>query len=160
MSPNVLVNRARTENWAGNLEAARDAGVRALELSPGMTAQRAALGIVLIRLGRKDEGLAEIAKEQSLGYRLYNGAVAQHLIGAPDEADVLLPRLLELGDSWAFQVANLHALAGRNDEAFRWLERAYDLHDTGIAYSMVSWTLNGLHSDPRWPAFVEKVGLR
>jgi tetratricopeptide (TPR) repeat protein len=160
MNPNVLVNRSRVEGWANNLEAARDASLRALELVPGMTAQHAALGVTLIRLGKKDEGLAEVAKEHSLGYRLYYGAVAQHLIGAPNEADALLEQVLELGDAWAFQVATLHALAGRNDEAFRWLERAYDLRDTGIASSMVSWTLNGLHSDPRWPAFVAKVGIR
>jgi len=160
MNPNVLVNRSRIEGWADNLEAARDASLRALELVPGMTAQHAALGVTLIRLGKKDEGLAEGAKEHSLGYRLYYGAVAQHLIGAPNEADALLEQVLELGDPWAFQVATLHALAGRNDEAFRWLERAYDLRDTGIASSMVSWTLNGLHSDPRWPAFVAKVGIR
>jgi len=98
--------------------------------------------------------------EQSLGYRLYYSAVAQYTIGAPDEGEALLLKVLELGDDWAYQVATLHALAGRNDEAFRWLERAYDLRDTGIASSMVSWTLNGLHSDPRWPGFVAKVGIR
>ena len=160
MNPNVLANRSRAEGWAGNLEAARDASLRALELVPGMTAQRGALGITLIRLGKKDEGLAHVAKEESLGYRLYNSAVAQHLIGAPDVADALLPRLLELGDSWAFQVACVHALAGRNDEAFRWLERAYDLHDPGIPSIGVTWLLKGLHTDPRWTPFVAKVGLQ
>jgi serine/threonine protein kinase len=160
MNPNVLVNRSRVENWANHLEAARDASLRALEVSPEMTATRASLGITLIRLGRKDEGLAEIAKETSLGYRLYNSALAQHLIGAPDEADALLPRLLELGEEWAFQVATLHALAGRNDEAFRWLERAYDLRDPGIAAVGVSWVLKGLRSDPRWTPLVKKIGIR
>jgi len=137
-----------------------DASALTLELVPGMTAQRATLGIILIRLGKKDEGLAEIAKEQSLGYRLYYGGVAQYLIGEPDQGDALLAQLMELGEAWAYQVATLHAMAGRNDEAFRWLERAYDLRDAGIASITVTSSLEGLRSDPRWPAFVAKVGLR
>ena len=40
-----------------------------------------------------------------------------------------------------------------------WLERSYELHDSGIALLKVTWALKNLHSDPRWPRFLEKVGL-
>ncbi|HKO21515.1 MAG TPA: protein kinase [Candidatus Eisenbacteria bacterium] len=160
MNPQVLGNRARVETWASNLGAARDASLRALELSPGMTAQHAALGLTLLRLGQKEEGLAEIAKEGSLGYRLHAGAVAHHLVGEPEEADAFMAKLIELGEDWATQIACIHAMRGRADEAFRWLDRAYDQRDPGIGTITVLWQLQSLHSDPRWAPFVAKVGLR
>jgi len=140
--------------------AAHDACLRALELSPGMTALHSLVGMTLARLGRTEEGLAEIAKEGSLGYRLHAGAIAHHLRGEPEEVDALHAKLIELGDDWASQIAAIHALRGRVDEAFRWLERAYDLRDPGIGTITVLWHLQSLHSDPRWAPFVAKVGLR
>ena len=160
MNAQVHVNRARVEGWSSNLEAAHDACLRALELSPGMTALHSLVGMTLARLGRTEEGLAEIAKEGSLGYRLHAGAIAHHLRGEPEEVDALHAKLIELGDDWASQIAAIHALRGRVDEAFRWLERAYDLRDPGIGTITVLWHFQSLHSDPRWAPFVAKVGLR
>ena len=59
----------------------------------------------------------------------------------------------------AFQIAEVHAARGEFDEAFRWLERAHDEHDPGIAQAKASWCLLPLYGDPRWGALMRKVRL-
>jgi hypothetical protein len=52
------------------------------------------------------------------------------------------------------------AFRGRVDEAFEWLELAYEQRDNGITEMMTSPFLRPLHPDARWPAFLDKLGLR
>jgi hypothetical protein len=52
------------------------------------------------------------------------------------------------------------AFRGRLDEAFEWLELAYEHRDNGIVEMMTSPFLRPLHADIRWPALLDKLGLR
>jgi serine/threonine protein kinase/tetratricopeptide (TPR) repeat protein len=159
LDPMVLSNRARLEALSSNLEAAGEAYLRALELSPGMTGVHSALGLLYLRRGMGGEAIAEIQKEVTAGYREYALAAAYYALGKRQESDAALARLLTEGEPWGFQFAMAHASRGETDEAFRWLDRSHELRDSGIVFSMMSFQLNGLHSDPRWPVFLRKVGL-
>ena len=75
------------------------------------------------------------------------------------ESDAALSRLLKESEQWGYQFASAHAGRGEVDEAFRWLERSYELHDSGIVLAKVTWSRKNLHSDPRWPRFLGKIGL-
>ena len=79
-----------------------------------------------------------------------------------DEADAILQQLIDgvEGDSAYFQVAESMAFRDRLDEAFEWLELAYEHRDNGIVEMMTSPFLKPLHADDRWPALLEKLGLR
>ena len=159
LDPHVHMNRGRIELWAGNLEAAREGYLRAVELSPGMASVHSSLGLVYLRLGMGDKAMAEIQKESSPGYREYALAIAYHTLGMHQESDAALARLLTESEQWGYQFATVHAVRGEVDEAFRWLERSYELHDSGVALVKVTWPLRSLHSDPRWPRFLKKIGL-
>ncbi len=159
LNPSVHVNRGRIEVWASNLEAACEGYQRALELSPGMAAVHSSLGLVYLQRGMGDDAIAEIQKEASPGYREYALAIAYHALAMQAESDAALARLLREGEQWGYQFAVAHAGRGEIDEAFRWLERSYELHDSGIVLVKVTGTLKSLHSDPRWPRFLEKIGL-
>ncbi len=52
----------------------------------------------------------------------------------------------------------MYAFRGEVDKAFEGLERAYDQRDPGLAW-IRSMLLANLHDDPRWAAFLEKLGL-
>ena len=56
-------------------------------------------------------------------------------------------------------IAEVHAVRGENDAAFEWLDRAYRQHDGGLAGMKSSLHLRGLASDPRWSAFLLKMGF-
>jgi tetratricopeptide (TPR) repeat protein len=159
LDPIVLENRARFEGLSSNLEAACEAHRRALELSPGMTAVHSSLGLLYVQRGMGEEGIAEIQKEAAAGYRECALAIAYHMLGRHQESDGALARLRAEGEHWGFQFATALAIRGETDEAFRWLERSYELRDSGVVFAKMNPHLIGLHSDPRWPRFLKKIGL-
>jgi serine/threonine-protein kinase len=159
LNPSVLGNRGRAEAWVGNLEAARDTYLRTLELSPGRTAIHGTLGVIYIRLGLVEQGLAELRKESAEGYRDYFSSIAYLMVGDREQSDAAFARLRERGEDWSYQFASIHAMRGEVDEAFRWLDRAYELRDPGLAFITYHDAMQSLHSDPRWPRFLERIGL-
>jgi hypothetical protein len=50
-------------------------------------------------------------------------------------------------------------MRGEKDRAFEWMERAYAQRDGGLAEMKSSPRLRSLHGDPRWDAFLKKMGL-
>ena len=63
------------------------------------------------------------------------------------------------GNLNAFQFAEIYADAGEIDEAFKWLDVARDVHDPGAVIAKIDHFLEPLHDDPRWPVFLESMGL-
>ena len=56
-------------------------------------------------------------------------------------------------------VAEIYGALGWKDEAFTWLNKAYDEHDPQIVSLKVTPTLDPLRSDPRFIELVRRVGL-
>ena len=159
LDPNAHLNRARVEAWARNHDLACQSYSRALELSPEMAWAHAGLGLQYLALGRTDEAIVEIQKDSSAGYRDFGLAVAYHVGGRREESDAALARLIGHGEQWGVQIASAHGARGEVDEAFRWLDRSFELRDSGIVMTRMSLWFASLHSDPRWPKYLEKVGL-
>jgi eukaryotic-like serine/threonine-protein kinase len=63
------------------------------------------------------------------------------------------------GYSSAYNIAILYADLGQADEAFKWLDTAYQEHDGGLEYLKTDFLLDPLRSDPRFAELVRKVGL-
>ncbi|MBV9226939.1 MAG: winged helix-turn-helix domain-containing protein [Acidobacteriaceae bacterium] len=59
----------------------------------------------------------------------------------------------------AYEAAFLHAALGQKEEAFHWLDLAYQQHDPGMTYLKRDPCLDSLRSDPRFPQLVRRVGL-
>ena len=53
----------------------------------------------------------------------------------------------------------MYAARGEADHAFDWLERAYVQRDPGLAEMKPDPLFRSLHADPRWDAFLRKMGL-
>jgi tetratricopeptide (TPR) repeat protein len=49
--------------------------------------------------------------------------------------------------------------AATRNQAFLWLDTAYEQHDLALASVLSFPELASLKSDPRWPAFLDKMGL-
>ena len=159
LNPEVHFNRARVEAWSENLEAASEAFIKTLQLSPGSAGAHHNLGINYLRRGMVDQAIAEIQKEESRGYRYCGLAVAYFIAGRKKDSDEAMANLHQESEEWGIQFAVAHAVRGERDEAFHWLERSYELHDSGVAMLRVNWACRNLHDDPRWPRFLAKVGL-
>ena len=63
------------------------------------------------------------------------------------------------GYSSAFRVAGMYAELGDKDQAFQWLNTAYQERDFFLFGLKTDFSLDPLHSDPRFAELVRKVGL-
>ena len=142
------------------LSEAESAFRKALEISPEATSRRALLALTLLAQGRHDEALAEASGESAEWARLFALAIVQHARGRAEESQRALQQLIEAyGHIAAYQIALAHAARGEVDAAFEWLDRAYAQRDSGLAFLRGHKILQPLHDDPRWRAFLEKLGF-
>ncbi len=63
------------------------------------------------------------------------------------------------GYSSAYNIALLYADLGDKDQAFRWLNTAYQERDLNLVGLKIDFQLDPLRSDPRFAELVRKVGL-
>ena len=110
--------------------------------------------------GRLDEALEAAKCVVHETFRLLALANVYHAQGRHTESDAALKELIEThADTGAFQIAEAFAYRDDRDQAFAWLERAYAQRDAGMHMLRESQSMRGLHADPRWQAFLAKVGL-
>jgi eukaryotic-like serine/threonine-protein kinase len=139
---------------------AEAASRRALELIPRKPAAGAYLSLALVAQGRGEEALAEAEREPEERLRLLALAIIHHALGHASESDAALRSLIEQhGDAAPFQVAESFGARGEVDSAFEWLERAYQQRDAGLAEMKLNARFRTLHGDPRWAAFLRRMGF-
>jgi predicted N-acyltransferase len=59
----------------------------------------------------------------------------------------------------AYGIARLYAELGNKDQAFHWLNTAYQERDTYLEGLKTDYQLDPIRSDPRFSEMVHKVGL-
>ena len=62
--------------------------------------------------------------------------------------------------STPFDMAEIFAQLGKNDQAFAWLEKAYEERSVMMMYLKVAPNLDPLRSDPRFAGLLRRVGLQ
>jgi tetratricopeptide (TPR) repeat protein len=100
-------------------------------------------------------------KEESLGYRLYALGAIYHVAGRHEEADRALNDLIHGasgGESWAIQIAFVYAIRNELDEAFHWLNRAFELRDAGTIQVHTAAGWDHVRADSRYPQYLKKIG--
>ena len=83
-------------------------------------------------------------------------------MGNEAEARQILNELIEARSKRvvsAWGIAALQASLGDVDEAFRWLETAFEEGAAGLVFLRVHPRLDPIRSDPRYPALVRRLGL-
>jgi serine/threonine-protein kinase len=82
--------------------------------------------------------------------------------GKKGEARAVLDELKQISQTQyvpADRIALIYAGLGENDEAFAWLEKAYEEHAFHMGWLKVEPRWDSLRSDPRFQELVRKVGL-
>ncbi len=59
----------------------------------------------------------------------------------------------------SYGVAQVYARLGEKEQAFAWLERAYQERDTGLVLLKVEPAFDNMRADPRFRNLMERVGL-
>ncbi len=142
----------------GKLKEAEATCRMALEISPDGFGFRYWLAMALDAQGRRPEAVAEVLLDKTNWSRLTCLACLHHREGNGAESAAALAELKQscAGDA-AFQIAQVHAVRGESDEAFAWLERAFDQRDAGVSLVKSCPWFDNVHGDPRWAQFLRKV---
>lgn len=146
--------------WAGRLEESDAAATKALELNPQHPWSHLRLGINQLARSRPQEALAEMERETHPLFRLQGLAFVYYALGRKKEADAALTQIISHWEATApFQIAEIYAFAGKPDDAFRWLDKAYAGHDGGLIYVKDDPLLKNIEHDPRYVAFLKRMRL-
>ena len=150
----------RTLRLAGRRSEATDYFSKALELSPNASQCHSMISLLLSEEGRHAEAAADAELEVTPWSREFTRAVVHGAAGNREASDRGLAALIKSnGDTALYQIALAHAARGEVDEAFAALDRGYALRDPGLSLSRPEPLLRNLHDDPRWPAFLTRMGF-
>jgi len=145
---------------AGRLAESEKAFRRALDLAPQRFVSAALLALVLLDQGRTDRAIVEATKEPDDFWCQWSLAIIYTTCGQSEKADDALRTLTEkYSEGNAYQIAEVYSMSGELDDAFEWLDTALGEKDPGVTHSMVNPRFRPLHRDPRWAAFIKKVGF-
>lgn len=146
--------------YGRRLNEAETALKKAIELNPKYPGARVFLGRVYLSQSQPEKAIAEIEQEPEPFWRLYGMVLVHHAMGREEEAGMELSKMIEdYQDIGAIQIAEIYSYLGKVDEAFHWLDRAYDQRDGGLADIKGDPMLKNLMNDPRYSAFLKKMNL-
>ena len=145
---------------AGCFDEAEAAFRKALELTPNAGYKPYWLSRTLLARGEPERALEELQNQLIESWRIAGLSVIYRALGRTDEADAALADLTErFASSHAMKIAEGHAYRGEIDEAFVWLERAYEQRDPLVPWVRGNRLLVNLEDDPRYEPFLERMGL-
>jgi serine/threonine-protein kinase len=159
---------ATTYYWAGQDDLAIAQSRRALELGKDSQTHEL-LADIYARKGMNKEAMAELQQSiaaagdeqgaedlgrdfESLGYE----RVMRHLNEITLEAAREQARTAYVSP---VLFANTYAKLGDRDKAFAWLDKAVDERAPWLTYIKTDPAFDGLHSDPRFPRLLQRIGL-
>ncbi len=156
----IMSSLASTYHMARQFEKAELQSLHLLELNPDFSTGHSDYAATLMYLGRCEEALVEADKEAEDVRRLLIQSWVLDCLGRTAEADAALELYIEkYQDFWAYQIAESYALRKRPDDAFKWLEAAWQYRDPGLANILGEPAFVNVHFDARWEPFIEKLGL-
>lgn len=138
-----------------------------LELDAHFAPAHQTLGWVYLHSGKQEEAIREFQNALQLSgtedtdLQLDLG-FAYAVTGKRDEARRILAKLEKLHEQGVVpsgSVAILHGALGESNEAFAWLEKAYEERDPQLTYIKAGRRFEPLRKDPRFEQLVHRVGL-
>lgn len=158
LNPTGSVAYAAALQRAGRSDEAIREYRRLLDLQPDFTLAYSGLGPALFSAGRHDEAIDALRRAGdpgALGYALARS-------GRTAEAQEILASLHARRENAyvsPLAFASIHAGLGQHDEAFAWLERAYEERTPWLMRMNFDWKLAPLRGDERFEQLAARVGL-
>jgi tetratricopeptide (TPR) repeat protein len=162
MSPLIGYYGAGTLGLARQFDDALDECQRVLDLDSSFALACWAQSLILTDSGRHDAAIDAVERATTLRPDLFPGIACRiyTAAGQREKADAILAelrarsrRILPLTFVW------IATEVGETDQAFEWLERAYEDRSPMLPAIGVAPVYDPLRSDPRFGALLKKVGL-
>jgi TolB-like protein/tetratricopeptide (TPR) repeat protein len=120
------------------------------------------LGVIYVKKNMYEEAVQQFQQLGNQPHALGHMGNAYALMGREAEARKVISELQKhVQDTGVgrYEIALVYAGLGEKDEAFAWLEKAFDARDKGLTYLKIDPCLDPLRSDSRFQALVRRVGL-
>ncbi len=145
---------------AGEFEDAQAALQRAQQLNPSYTNAHWNLGIALLLGNKKLDALAEFEREANEEDRIPGRALAYFGLGRAADAEAAVRKAESLAPTiGSYAVARIYAYRNEPDQAFAWLERAYQSRETDCGSVKTDPLLSKFRNDPRFSKFLRQMNL-
>lgn len=144
---------------AGKLDEALTAHRRALELDPQLEYIHLNRAEILLAKGLPTEALNEVELEPGEVWRMLGKVLVLHDLGRTTESDAALKQLIATYPAEPYIIANAYAYRGEMDEAFAWLDRAFERRDVNLIAIQTDPLLGKLHADPRFAALLLRMKI-
>jgi len=155
----ALFNLGYHQRMAGRLDAAIASFRTVLSLSPNNGGAHCQLGVALLLKGDAKGALAEIEQETSEIYKMIGLPMAYHALERKADSDAALAALIaKYEKDGPSNIASVYADRGEADQAFEWLDKAVEYGDGGLGEIVTDNLFDKIHADPRWLAFLRKIG--
>jgi TolB-like protein/DNA-binding winged helix-turn-helix (wHTH) protein/Flp pilus assembly protein TadD len=168
-----LSYRVRWDRWlllylVGRYDEAAEQCQKMQELDLSRDLGHVYCGDVDVQQGKLAEGIQELEKAVALSEGSTPRAIA-HLgyayavAGRKNDAEEQLAKLKEVAKKHHVHpdlLAGVYAGLGQKEEAFAWLEKAYQVHARDLLELKYDPHFKSLHSDPRFIDLVRRIGLQ
>ena len=150
----------QTQLRRGRLSEAEAAIRRTLAISATFSRAHFYLGRVLLARNQTEAALTEMRREADDATRLGGSAMAYFTLRRKADSDVALAQMLkDQAKHNPYYIAQVYAFRGESDEAFNWLDRAYEQKDVSLSHFKGEVAFKSLEGDPRYKAFLRKMNL-
>jgi TolB-like protein/Tfp pilus assembly protein PilF len=143
----------------GRFQEAVDALRKQASLGGSWRGYHANLSISLLLAGDQSAAKAEVEAEEDHDTKTLANSMISFAAGDHTKADTWLKEMEQKGSQYAYDLATIRAFRGEHDLAFKWLEQAYRQRDYNCIFVKSDPLLKGLHGDPRWNTFLQKMKL-
>ena len=124
------------------------------------------LAVVYALKGMPQEAIAEAERASSLAKGLWARITLGRVhatVGNHSEARAILTEVKQASKapnlSHAAYCAMIHALLGEPDQAFEWLDKAFEEREPTLVYLGQLPGFENLHGDPRFGDLLRRIGL-
>ena len=139
---------------------------KTLQIEPSFAPAQGSLAVLLILKGRYAEGFSEYEKAvPAIGWepeQIKAVGDAFRKSGYRDAIQVVIRVRIERSQRVyvsPYMTGVWYALIGDSDDAFKWLNKAYEVHDDYLPELGIDPGMRSLRSDPRYADLLRRIGL-
>jgi eukaryotic-like serine/threonine-protein kinase len=169
LSPIINADLSAPLFFARQYDQAIESLRKTLAMDPNFALAHGRLGYAYEYKGMYEEAIAEYQRMIELSgssadnpNNLATLAVAYAASGRRDQSRDILNRLKERSQGEYVspsEIAEIHAALGEKDQAFEWLEKAYEVRSSGLRFLKVLQIWDSLRLDPRFADLLRRVGF-
>lgn len=160
LKPLLYMSLASDLSYPGKFVEAIPYFKKVLELDPQYQRAHLYIGRNYIMMGKPELALEEIQKENMEVFKNFGLAAIYFSLDRKKEADEKLNEFIEkYQDQWRYLIAQLYAFRNEKEEAFKWLESAYNHRDSWLWWIKNDPWLKNIQADPRYKVILKKMNL-